>query len=279
MITGVLAYATSPLWFAVLLLSTYVTCLEAFRGYQYFEPGMYSLFPAWPEYRTGEITLLLTITIVVLLLPKVLGAILVLVDREQRKAFGGTRRILQGLFAEQIFSMLLAPAMMIFHSTFVVTTLFGVVVKWDAQARDDRGITMLEALNRMKWHVVIGVAWGAVILFFAPAFIWWISPVLIGLLASVPLTVWTSRATLGQSARRHGFFLTPEETAPPPELLAIEHPHAIEPVNPAQEFLQVPAPAPLRMEAAPLDRYSFRSFLGRRPPTIGPTGDTSEVLH
>jgi membrane glycosyltransferase len=127
--------------------------------------------------------------------------------------------------------------------------------------------------------VAIGVAWGAVILFFAPAFIWWISPVLIGLLASVPLTVWTSRATLGQSARRHGFFLTPEETAPPPELLAIEHPHAIEPVDTTLEFLQVPAAAPLRMEAAPLDRYSFRRFLGRRPPTIGPTGDTSEAVH
>jgi len=47
-----------------------VTCQEAIRGYQYLSRALYSLFPSWPEYRTGEITLLLTITIVVLLLPK-----------------------------------------------------------------------------------------------------------------------------------------------------------------------------------------------------------------
>src|SRR6185369_9174502 len=112
MLTDVMAYATSPIWFTVLLLSSYVTCKEALEGYEYFEPGTYSLFPTWPEYRTGEIAMLLTITIVVLLLPKALGAILAMCDRAQRKAFGGARRILAGVLAEQVFSMLLAPAMM-----------------------------------------------------------------------------------------------------------------------------------------------------------------------
>src|SRR6185369_15984082 len=94
MITGVLAYATSPLWMIVLILSSIVTCQEAIRGYQYFEPGTYSLFPSWPEYRTGEIAVLLSVTIVVLLLPKVLGATLALVNPVQRKLFGGGRNIL-----------------------------------------------------------------------------------------------------------------------------------------------------------------------------------------
>ncbi len=269
MLTGVLAYATSPLWFAVLLLSSYVTCLEAIRGYEYFERGTYSLFPAWPEYRTGEIAVLLTITIVVLLLPKALGAILALRNSTNRRAFGGTRNILKSLFAEQIFSMLLAPAMMIFHSSFVVQTLLGVVVKWDAQARDDRGIGVREAFARMKWHIVIGVVWGAVILAFAPKFIWWISPVLIGLLASVPLTVLTSRTTVGEKLRDRGYFLTPEETQPPPELLAIEalnsseHPDIQDVLVP--QSTPAPAAAPLRMEATPLDRYSWRDAVVGRP--------------
>ncbi len=176
MVTGVMAYATSPIWFAVLLLSSYVTCKEALEGYDYFESGTYSLFPAWPEYRTGEIAMLLTITIVVLLLPKMLGATLVLIDKAQRKAFGGTRAILSGLLVEQVFSMLLAPVMMVFHSTFVVQTLIGHVVRWDAQARDDRGLTFMEGFARMKWRMALGVVWGAVILAFAPAFIWWMIP-------------------------------------------------------------------------------------------------------
>jgi membrane glycosyltransferase len=266
MLTGVMAYATSPIWFTVLLLSSFVTCKEALEGYEYFEPGTYSLFPTWPEYRTGEIAMLLTITIVVLLLPKVLGALLVLFDGKQRKAFGGTGRILSGLLLEQLFSMLLAPAMMVFHSTFVVRTLLGHVVRWDAQPRDDRGISFREAFARMKWHIALGVVWGAVILAFAPAFIWWMAPVLAGLLAGVPLTMTTSRADLGHKAREHGLFLTPEETDTPVELRFIEAvntPEYHEP--PDAQHHPVPAQAPLRMEAGPLDRYTLRDAVSRKP--------------
>lgn len=283
MLTGVLAYATSPIWLAVLVLSSIVTCQEALRGYEYFEAGTYSLFPSWPEYRTGEITLLLTITIVVLLLPKALGAALVLTDRVQRKAFGGARRILKSLFAEQLFSMLLAPPMMIFHSTFVIRTLLGNVVKWDAQARDDRGISFGEALRRLKWHVVLGVVWGAVILLFAPRFIWWMAPVLLGLLAGVPLTVWTSRLSLGQRLRARGYFLTPEETEPPRELLAVESLDGESmrtaglPAPHVDAAHALPAHSPLRMEAAPLDRLSLRDAGWRRPRIAG--AKASEALN
>ena len=267
MLTGVMAYATSPIWFTVLLLSSFVTCKEAYEGYEYFEPGTYSLFPAWPEYRTGEIAMLLAITVVVLLMPKILGAMLVLFNKAQRKAFGGTRRILAGLLAEQIFSMLLAPAMMVFHSTFVLRTLMGHVVRWDAQPRDDRGISFREAFARMKWHVALGLVWGTVILWFAPAFIWWMAPVLAGLLAGVPLTMVTSRADLGHKVREAGLFLTPEETNTPVELLGIEAvntPAYHEP--PADTFHEpVPEGAPLRMEAGPLDRYNLKDAVLRRP--------------
>jgi membrane glycosyltransferase len=277
MITGVLSYATSPLWFIVLVLSSIVTCQEAIRGYEYFEPGTYSLFPSWPEYRTGEIAVLLTVTIVVLLLPKVLGAILALVNPVQRKLFGGTRNILKSLLAEQLFSMLLAPAMMIFHSSFVAQTLSGFVVKWDAQARDDRGISFKEAFKRLRWHVGIGLVWGAVILAIAPRFIWWMAPVLIGLLLSPALTVLTSRATVGHKLRERGYFLTPEETDTPAELRGIEAVNTPEYHAPpaADDFHPVPEHAPLRMEAAPFDRYSLRYGFAKRPAVIVVAEDTS----
>jgi membrane glycosyltransferase len=277
MITGVLAYLTSPLWLIVLVLSSIVTCREAIRGYQYFEPGTYSLFPSWPEYRTGEIAALLSVTIVVLLLPKVLGAMLALVKPAQRKSFGGARNILKSLLAEQLFSMLLAPAMMIFHSSFVLQTLSGIVVKWDAQARDDRGITFTEAFKRMKWHVMIGLVWGAVILAFAPRFIWWMAPVLIGLLLAPALTVLTSRATVGHALRMRGYFLTPEETDTPVELRGIEAVNTPEYHAPpaADDFHPVPEHAPLRMEAAPFDRYSLRYGFAKRPAVVVVAEDTS----
>jgi len=59
-------------------------------------------------------------------------------------------------------------------------------------------------------------------LWLAPQFFWWLTPVLAGLLFGIPLTVWTSRISAGRFFRRHGLLLTPEETAPPPELAVLE---------------------------------------------------------
>ena len=223
LITGVLSYATSPLWLAALLLSSITVCLDAINGYQYFSPGSYSLFPTWPQYRDSEIVILLAGTIGVLLMPKVLGATLALVNGKLRRSFGGGLHLLGSLVVEQLFSTLLAPSMMLFHTTFVVTTLLGHPVTWNAQDRGDRGITFREAFSRHKWHVLIGLVWGAVILFVAPRYIWWMSPILIGLLLSVPLTMLTSLTSAGVWARKHGLLLTPEETEPPAELSALEH--------------------------------------------------------
>ncbi|HTY48669.1 MAG TPA: glucans biosynthesis glucosyltransferase MdoH [Steroidobacteraceae bacterium] len=255
MLTGILSYATSPMWFALLLLSSIITCEEAIRGYQYFQAGAHTLFPVWPEYRDGEIAALLLATIVVLLLPKLLGALLVLGSRARRRAYGGAPRLIAGLLLEQLFSMLLAPAMMVFHSVFVVSTLAGHPVSWSAQERGDRGVGLREACARHAGQMLLGVVWGAVILAIAPRFIWWLMPVLAGLLLSAPLTVLSSRADLGRALRRRGLLLTPEESCPPPELAAMRAASALpaaagsadaEPAG-ARLAPQAPAPAPLGM--------------------------------
>ncbi len=261
MATGILSYATSPMWFAVLILSSIITCQEAVQGYQYFESGAHTLFPVWPEYRDGEIAALLLATIIVLLLPKVLGVTLALLNGSRRRAFGGGPRLLLSLLLEQLFSMLLAPIMMVFHSTFVITTLAGRPVTWNAQDRGDRGVTFGDALARHRWHILLGLLWGAVILWLAPRFIWWMMPVLAGLLLSAFLTMFSSRVDVGVALRRRGLLLTPEESSPPPELAAmhraLEHPETGG--RGSSDFalvvrgdtLQTPALAPLRMEASP----------------------------
>jgi membrane glycosyltransferase len=218
----VLSYASSPIWLVVLTLSSIIVCMEALQGIQYFEPGSYSLFPSWPESRATEIVALLSITLSILLMPKVLGATLALVNSKLRREYGGGFKLLASVLVEQIFSTLLAPSMMIFHTTFVLTTLIGKSVSWNAQDRGDRGITFLDALNRHKWHVLLGLAWGGIILAIAPRYIWWMMPIISGLILSVPLTMLTSRASVGRWMRRAGLLLTPEETNTPPELVALE---------------------------------------------------------
>jgi membrane glycosyltransferase len=263
MITGILSYVTSPMWFAVLVLSSIITCQEALQGYQYFESGTHTLFPVWPEYRDGEIAGLLLATIVVLLLPKALGATLALMQGARRRAFGGGPRLLASVLLEQIFSMLLAPPMMVFHSTFVLSTLAGKPVTWNAQDRGDRGVTFSEALARHRWQMLLGIAWGTVIVMLAPRFIWWVMPVLAGLVLSAFVTLVSSRVDLGLALRRWGLLLTPEETSPPPELASMHRallqgigaagPDGAPPHEVAADALQTPTLAPLRMEHSGFD--------------------------
>jgi len=220
-LTGIVAYASSPMWLALLLLSSVLSAIEAAKKPAYFSPGLQSLFPQWPQIRSGEIGVLLGLTVVVLLLPKVLGACLAIRDRVLRQQFGGSARLWVSLLVEQLFSMLLAPTMMLFHSTFVAQTLAGRSVSWNAQERTERGVTLREAFRRQKWHLALGVVWGATTLWLTPQFFWWLTPVLVGLLFGIPLTMWTSRVSAGRLFRRHGLLLTPEETAPPPELVVL----------------------------------------------------------
>lgn len=276
LITGVLSYASSPLWLLVLLLSSTVVILDAIHGYQYFKPGSYALFPTWPQYRDGEIVALLSVTVAVLFLPKFFGALLALKDSRLRRGFGGGSRLFLSLGIEQLFSILLAPAMMLFHTTFVVTTLMGKPVAWLTQERGDRGIGVLEALQRHKWHLVIGIAWGAVILAFAPRYIWWLLPVLAGMVLAVPLTVVTSRTGAGLWLRKHRLLMTPEETDPPRELAALQarlSAGATESAGAAlprdsngglEAPLPVPERAPLPMQAQPPRYLTARDALMRR---------------
>src|ERR1019366_1861700 len=141
MLTGVLSYVTSPMWLLVLILSSIVTSIEAVTGHQYFQAGAHSLFPSWPQYRNGEIDALLSMTATILFLPKMLGAGLALRNRHLRAGYGGGRQLVKGVLFEQAMSMLLAPTMMLFHTSFVLRALLGRSVGWDAQPRGDRGIT------------------------------------------------------------------------------------------------------------------------------------------
>ena len=248
MLTGILSYLTSPMWFAILVVSSILTCMLALHEPVYFQPGVHSLFPDWPISRPHEIAVLLVMTIVVLLLPKLLGATLAIVNRSLRRGFGGLRGLLPSLLIEQVFSMLVAPVMMIFHSLFVVSTLAGKNVRWDAQSRSNRGLSYGEALRRHALHVSLGLIWGAVILECAPSFIWWIMPVLAGLLLSVFVAVWTSGPKLGPLLRRWGLLLTPEETQMPRELAAVHFGPRLTLDGAPEPTTRVPAPAPLRME-------------------------------
>ncbi|HTT04851.1 MAG TPA: glucans biosynthesis glucosyltransferase MdoH [Steroidobacteraceae bacterium] len=247
MLTGILSYATAPIWLLALVLSSILICSTALHSHVYFQPGSYSLFPMWPKDRHGDVAALVAMTATLLVLPKLLGAWLALRDRAQRVCFGGGFRLSVSVLFEQLMSMLLAPTMMLFHTSIVLNTLLGRKVGWDAQPRGDRGVSWAEALRRHIWHLALGAAWTIVIVLIAPPFIWWMLPVLAGMLLSVPFTVLTSRASIGRRLRAAGMLLTPEETACPPELLALREAGSPASVAETPITLTVPQATPLTL--------------------------------
>jgi membrane glycosyltransferase len=126
-----------------------------------------------------------------------------------------------GAALETAFSALHAPLQMLWHSQFVAASLLLFGVQWGPQKRTTDGTSWFYAFRRHWMHTLIGIVWGLAIWRLDRPTFWWFAPVVAGMFFSIPLSVWTSRPKIGERARQLGLFLTPEETAPPPELAAL----------------------------------------------------------
>ena len=211
---GALAYLSSLLWLGFLVLSLADLGYTRLVGHAYFPEG-YSLFPNWPEDRTEETLSLFAVTMAMLATPRLLALALTLIDRPMRRAFGGGVRVVISTILEIAFSALLAPIMMVHHAFFSVAVLVGSAVGWKAQRRSARALTWTDAARPHVAATVIGILTGFGVLLLAPDYIWWLLPVVIGLVLSIPFVWVTARPDVGLAARRHGLFLIPEEVAPP----------------------------------------------------------------
>jgi membrane glycosyltransferase len=214
---GIMSYLASPLWLLLLGIATVAEINERFGQHSYFARGR-ALFPTWHISVEQTAVLLFSLMMMLLLLPKVLSYITQCRQRVRRGGFGGGLNLATSVICETILSSLLAPNLALLQTRFVITTLLGKNVKWDAQDRGDAETSFGEAWRRHWPSVAIGAVWAALLLATVPDLFWWFSPVFAGLLLAVPISAWTSRVHVGERARRRGLFLIPEE-AQPPEIL------------------------------------------------------------
>jgi membrane glycosyltransferase len=117
--------------------------------------------------------------------------------------------------------MLLAPVLMLQHSKAVVVILLGRSVSWNGQQRDGESERWGAMAALFGATTAIGCLWALAAGLLAPGLLLWLSPIVAGLLAAIPLAVLSSRVDLGLAARRRGWLATPEELAPPPELVGL----------------------------------------------------------
>jgi membrane glycosyltransferase len=217
LILGVFGYLASPLWLAFLIMFDWIFWYQKYTGLTNIT--LSSWLGTWSG--TAEAFLIFVICMVVIMLPKLLSLIDLARDLPRRRAFGGLCKATGGVLGETLFSTLHAPLLMLWHTRFVLTNLAGISVGWTTQKRTADGTDWLYAIQRHWGHTLIGIAWGWFTWKLDPGLFWWFTPLLAGMVCSVPLSVLTSRRNLGARARRAGLFLTPEETMPPAELVAL----------------------------------------------------------
>ncbi len=219
-LNGALSYVSALLWFTFLALSTIEAVLNKLRPPEYFPHGR-GLFPEWPIWRPDWALSLAAVTAVILFLPKLLSLMLVIFKRRQTRQFGGFFGLLGSVVVEILVSSLLAPIRMVFHSRYVVMNLLGRTVGWKSGSRDESDTSWGEALRHHGFDTLFASVWGAGLYWLNPGYFWWLMPIVGALVLSVPMSVWTSRATAGARARRMHLFVTPEEYSSPPELVAL----------------------------------------------------------
>jgi membrane glycosyltransferase len=294
--SGVMAYVSGLLWFLFLILSTALLAVHTLSAPKYFlQP--YQLFPLWPEWHPEWAIALFGATAVLLFLPKFLSALVVAVRGARR--FGGTSRLAMSLLGEILLSALLAPIRMLFHSQFVLLTFAGLKLQWKSPQRDDAETSWVEAIIRHGPHTLLGIVWLSGVYWLNPSFLWWLLPVAGALIVSIPVSVYTSRGSLGRRLRAAGLFVIPEELRPPPEIRSViasatapaRCPGFIDAVVNPTINARLCATATARAHQA-AGRRDERAQLVRKALTGGPTGlpeaqrmqiigdpDTLEQLH
>ena len=213
--TGVMVYASAALWLLFLIASTALVAVHTLIGPQYFVTPK-QLFPLWPVWHPWWALSLTSTTVTLLFLPKVLSVLLIW--RSGGRHFGGRIRLALSMLVEFLFSALLAPVRMLFHTNFVIGGVLNCSPQWKSPARDGSETTWAEAMRRHSAGTLLGAVWAGCAYWLDPAYLLWLLPVLGPLALSIPLSVYSSRASVGRRLREAGFLLTPEEFEPPEEL-------------------------------------------------------------
>lgn len=220
MLMGIMSYLSSPLWGLFLI----VTGIEAYNQTQTVPVYFFgdNWYPVWPESYTVEMTTVLFVTLGMLFLPKILGLLLLLCQWRRLKYYGGLFRVGLSVLLETLFTTLIAPVLMLYQSKFVLAILSRRSVGWPPQQRGDHRLGFSEAVAAHYGHTLVGAVAGWLSYTYVPDFFLWLTPVLAGLLLSVPVSMYSSSTHIGQCLRRWGLFQTPEECDPPRVLRLLE---------------------------------------------------------
>ncbi|MEN3930889.1 glucans biosynthesis glucosyltransferase MdoH [Microvirga sp. W0021] len=212
--TGIMSYLASPFWMFQLIVGIALVLQTHYIRPEYFTRD-FSLFPVWPTFDPERALALFGLTMAILLAPKFFGLLLTLMNKEERKACGGTIRLLISTIIELILSALIAPILMLIQSGSVFQILLGRDTGWNPQRRDDGSIPLKDIIRRHRWHTLLGIITGISAFLIATSLFLWMSPTILGLVLAIPISWSSGQLGIGLWLKKHGLLATPEEGSPP----------------------------------------------------------------
>ncbi|MFT4888720.1 MAG: membrane glycosyltransferase [Pseudohongiellaceae bacterium] len=212
MLMGIMNYVASPLWLATVFMGLMLSTWLAWHPAS-FAASENSQFGSQVFDSKGMI-MLFGFTMGLLLVPKIVGLGLALVKRE---IYPNQRRtsLLVGAFLEQLFAILHAPIIMSFHSSHLWEIFRGKDSGWAAQHRRGRSIPWAKLVRRHRGQAAAGSLATAYLVWLSSPLLYWLLPMTIGLIFSVPLSALSGSRMAGRLLAKQGLLNTPEETLPP----------------------------------------------------------------
>jgi len=234
MLIGVMSYLASPIWLMMMSVGLVISAQIASQEFEYFTDE-FQLFPHWPVFDSQRMIDLFVFTMAVLLLPKAIGYLRGLFNREIRRGMGPVRLTLS-VVVELVFSILFAPIFMLIHSRQIWEIFRGLDSGWSAQQRDTRGTDWGLLISRHWFHTTSGIVLLAALIWLQNPLLFWMLPILVGLILSIPLSALSGSKVVGTILAVPGLLRTPEEAILPAEVrdrdrLMVEFSDATLPMN------------------------------------------------
>jgi membrane glycosyltransferase len=199
---GIASYVSSALWLLVILIGLWLMWIEQQRVVSYFDSTK-SLFPNWPTYDPAAALDLLIATMAVVFLPKLLG-----LGYALGRALGDSRplrsarRLLVLWTVELLHSVLLAPVTMLNHVRALIQILLRQDAGWKPQSRTGTVIDLADAFRFHRSHIVVGALLSIAAASIAWHALFWLLPVVLGLLLS-PFVTWLTSHRLDAGQLTH----------------------------------------------------------------------------
>jgi membrane glycosyltransferase len=212
---GIMSYLSSPMWLVMIGIGFALAIQSRLIRPEYFSHD-FQLFPTWPRFDTALMMSLFWFSMAVLLIPKTLGLIRALLSRRLRRGAGGVIGITASFLLETILSALYAPISMIVQCRHVFEVFMGRDSGWNPQRRDAGHTSWGEAWRFHRRHMLLACVTAVIVYFISPSLLAWVSPALLGLFLSVPLSQVSGSEMVGRFLSRFALLRTPEEMQTPP---------------------------------------------------------------